>query len=66
VTLLRLAYLALALGLMGFGAIWCWLGWRRPTPPPRAPRLVAALLLLLAAAGTAAAALLEARAVRPW
>jgi hypothetical protein len=63
---LRLAYLALAAGLMGFGGIWCWLGLRRPAELPRRPRLVALLLLLLAAGGTAAAVILEARAARPW
>jgi hypothetical protein len=62
---LRLAYLALAVGLMGFGAVWCWLGLRRD-PPPRAPRLVAGLLLLLAVAGAVAAIVLEQRAARPW
>jgi formate hydrogenlyase subunit 4 len=64
---LRLAYLALALGLMGFGAIWGWLGVSRPaTGLPRGPRLVAALFLLLAAGGTVLAVILEGRAARPW
>jgi hypothetical protein len=63
---LRLAYLALALGLMGFGAIWGWLGLRRPVPLPRGPRLAAALLLLLAVGGTVGAVILESRAARPW
>jgi hypothetical protein len=67
VNALRLAYLALAVGLMGFGALWCWLGLRRaPGPPPRATRLVAGLLLLVAAAGTLGAVVLEHRAARPW
>jgi hypothetical protein len=64
---LRLAYLALALGLMGFGAIWGWLGVSRPaTGLPRGPRLVAALFLLLAVGGTVLAVILEGRAARPW
>jgi hypothetical protein len=63
---LRLAYLALALGLMGFGAIWGWLGVRQPVPLPRGPRLAAALLLLLAVGGTVGAVILEGRAARPW
>jgi fatty acid desaturase len=64
---LRLAYLALALGLMGFGAIWAWLGFRREaTGLPRGPRLVAALFLLLAVGGTVLAVILEGRAARPW
>lgn len=64
---LRLAYLALAVGLMGFGAVWAWLALRGGTGPlPRGPRLVAALLLLIAAGGTVAAVILEGRAARPW
>jgi hypothetical protein len=64
---LRLAYLALALGLMGFGVLWGWLGARRSAEVlPRGPRLVALLLLLLAAGGTIAAVILEGRAARPW
>jgi hypothetical protein len=64
---LRLAYLGLALGLMGFGAIWGWLGARRPAEAlPRGPRLAAALFLLLAVGGTVAAVILEGRAARPW
>jgi hypothetical protein len=64
---LRLAYLALALGLMGFGAIWGWLGARRPPDSlPRGPRLAALLLLLLAVGGTVLAVILEGRAARPW
>jgi hypothetical protein len=64
---LRLAYLALALGLMGFGAIWGWLGVRRAGEGlPRGPRLVAVLFLLLAVGGTVVAVILEGRAARPW
>lgn len=64
---LRLAYLALAFGLMGFGAVWGWLGARRSAEaPPRGPRLVALILLLLAVGGTVAAVILEGRAARPW
>jgi hypothetical protein len=64
---LRLADLALAVGLMGFGAIWSWLGVRRLTgSPPRGSRLAAVLCLLLAAGGPVAAVILEGRAARPW
>lgn len=64
---LRLGYLALALGLMGFGAIWGWLGLRGSAEGlPRGPRLVAALFLLLAVGGTVLAVILEGRAARPW
>ena len=64
---LRLAYFSLAVGLMGFGAIWAWLGIRREaTGLPRGPRLVAALFLLLAVGGTVLAVILEGRAARPW
>jgi fatty acid desaturase len=64
---LRLAYLALALGLMGFGAIWGWLGLRRTAGTPRrGARMAAALFLLLAVGGTVAAVILEGRAARPW
>lgn len=64
---LRLAYLALGLGLMGFGVIWGWLGARHPAEAlPRRPRLVALLFLLLAVAGTVVAVILEGRAARPW
>jgi hypothetical protein len=63
---LRLAYLALAVGLMGFGAIWGWLGIRRPAVLPRGPRIAAALALLLAVGGTVVAVILENRAARPW
>ena len=64
---LRLAYLALALGLMGFGAIWGWLGTRRSAQGlPRGPRLAAVLFLLLAVGGAVVAVILEGRAARPW
>jgi hypothetical protein len=64
---LRWAYLALALGLMGFGAIWGWLGLRRAAGSlPLGPRVAAAVLLLLAVGGTVAAVILEGRAARPW
>ena len=64
---LRLAYLALALGLMGFGAIWGWLGLRPAGESlPRGSRFVAALFLLVAVSGTVAAVILEGRAARPW
>jgi len=67
VTSLRLAYLAFAIGLMGFGGILTWLGLRRPSRPAGTPlRLVMALALVLAAAGMVAAVVLEARAGRPW
>jgi hypothetical protein len=64
---LQLAYLALALGLMGFGAIWSWLGLRRGAgTTARGARMAATLFLLLAAGGTVAAVILEGRAARPW
>jgi hypothetical protein len=64
---LRLAYLALGLGLMGFGAIWGWLGARHSADtPPRRPRVVALLFLLVAVAGMVVAVILEGRAARPW
>ena len=64
---LRLAYLALGFGLMGFGVIWGWLGVRHPAEwLPRRPRVVALLFLLLAVAGTVVAVILEGRAARPW
>ena len=64
---LRLAYCALAVGLMGFGAIWGWLGLRGRAPTlPLGPRLTALLFLLLAAGGTVAAVILEARTAQPW
>jgi len=64
---LRLAYFALALGLMGFGAIWGWLGVRRTGGSlPRGSRVAAVLFLLLAVGGTVAAVILKGRAARPW
>jgi hypothetical protein len=67
VSTLRLAYLGLAGGLLVYGVILLWLGWRRPTRPAGTPlRLVMALALLIAVAGTAAAVILEAQASRPW
>ena len=65
---LRLAYLALALGLMGFGAIW---GMARHSGTPvsrcRAARaLPRRCFLLVAVGGTVAAVILEGRAARPW
>ena len=67
VTLLRLAYLALAAGLMGLGGILVWLGVRRPRRPAGTPlRIVLTAVALLAVAGLAAAVVLEARAARPW
>ena len=63
---LWLAYLALSLGLMGFGGIWSWLGCRPAEGLPRGPRLLAFLCLLLAAGGTVLAVVLEGRAARPW
>ena len=66
-SVLRLAYLALAGGLMLYGAILLWLGFRLPPRPATTPlRLVMALAVLLAVAGTAAAVVLEAQASRPW
>jgi hypothetical protein len=64
---LRLAYFALALGLMGFGAIWGWFGVRRAAGSlPFGSRVAAVLFLLLAVGGTVAAVILEGRAARPW
>lgn len=64
---LRFAYSALALGLMGFGLVWGWLGLRGDgRPPPLGARVVAVLCLVLAAGGTVAAVVLEGRAARPW
>lgn len=66
-TSLRLAYLALATGLMVYGALLGWLGLRRPPRPAGTPlRLVMVLALLVAVAGVAAAVLLEARAAQAW
>ena len=67
VTSLRLAYLALAVGLMGYGGLLIWLGLRRPRRPAGAPlRIVMVLAVLLAVVGVAVAVVLEARAARPW
>ena len=64
---LRLAYLALGLGLMGFGVIWGWLGARHPVDVlPQRPRVVALLFLLVAVAGMVVAVVLEGRTARPW
>jgi hypothetical protein len=64
---LRLAYLALAAGLLTGGAILGWLGLRRPARPAGGPlRGLIGLALLAAAAGAAAAVILEARAAQPW
>ncbi len=66
-TSLRLGYLALAAGLMVYGALLGWLGLRRPSRPAGPPlRLVMVLALLVAVAGAAAAVLLEARAAQSW
>ncbi len=65
--MLRLAYLMLAVGLMGFGGILAWLGLRRPRRPAGSPlRIVMTLAVLLAAAGVATAIALEGRATQPW
>jgi hypothetical protein len=67
VSALRLAYLALAGGLLLYGASLLWLGMRRPFRPAGTPvRLLMALAVLVAVAGTVAAAILEAQAARPW
>jgi hypothetical protein len=64
---LRLAYLALAGGLLVAGALLVWLGVRRPRRPGGpAYRVALALAALVAVAGAAAAVILEARAARPW
>ncbi|MBI3456149.1 MAG: hypothetical protein HY002_10225 [Candidatus Rokubacteria bacterium] len=66
-SLLRLAYLGLAAGLVVYGAILLWLGFRRPSRPAGTLlRLVMGLAVLVALAGTAAAVILEARASQPW
>jgi hypothetical protein len=66
VTGLWLAYFALAVGLMTYGAMLLWLGFRRPTRIAETPlRILMALALLAAIAGTAAAAILEGPAPRP-
>lgn len=67
VTTLRLAYLALAAGLMGLGGILVWLGTRRPRRPAgRRLRIVLTAAALLALAGLVAVVVLEALAARPW
>lgn len=67
VTSLRLAYLALAVGLLGLGGILVWLGVRRPRRPGGIPvRIALAAAALIAVAGAVAAVVLEARAARPW
>lgn len=66
-TLLRAAYLALALGLVGFGLGVLLTAWRPPAAAGR--RLRAALLglaLVVAAAGGVVATVLEQRAALPW
>lgn len=66
-TTLRLAYLALAFGLMACGGILSWLGLRRPPRPAGvALRAVMALAAVAALAGAVAAAILEAREAHPW
>jgi len=67
VSLLRGAYLALALGLMGFGLGVLAAAWRPPAP--RGRRLFGALLILalvVATAGGVVATILEQRAAQPW
>jgi hypothetical protein len=67
ITPLWFAYLALALGLMSYGAILVVLGVRRPAHPAGWPlRVLMALAALVAVAGTTAAAILEAKASQPW
>ena len=64
---LRLAYLALALGLTTLGGILIGLGLRRPVRPATTLlRVVLVLAAGLAVAGVVAAVVLEARAARPW
>jgi hypothetical protein len=59
--------LALALGLMGVGAIWIWQGVRRVSgPTPLGSRVAVVMFLLLAVGGTVAAVILEGRAAQPW
>jgi hypothetical protein len=66
-TPLWFAYLGLALGLLGYGAILVVLGLRRPARPAGWPlRVVMTLAALVAVAGTTAAAILEAKASQPW
>jgi hypothetical protein len=64
---LRLAYLALSLGLGAFGGVWMGLGLARRTgAPPPWLRALAWAGLVLAAAGLVAVVVLENRAARPW
>jgi len=66
-SLLRGAYLALALGLMGFGLAVLLAAWRPPAP--RGRRLFIALLivaLVVATVGGVVATILEQRAAQPW
>lgn len=61
---LRLAYAALALGLMTLGILLVWLGVRRPERPAGTLlRVVIGLAAVTALAGVVAVAILEARAV---
>ena len=63
----RLAYLSLAAGLMGYGGLLTWLGLRRPwRPAGTLLRLGMVGAVLLAVAGAVVAAILEARAARPF
>ena len=65
-TLIWLAYLGLASGLMVFGALLVWLGIRASARPVGAVlRSVFALAALVAVAGAAAAAVLESRIAGP-
>jgi hypothetical protein len=66
-TALWFAYLALAVGLMSFGAILVALGLRRSAHPAGLLlRVVMVVAALVAVAGTTAAAILEAKASQPW
>lgn len=66
-TPLRLAYLALAVGLLAFGLPWTWLGLRgHEGPLSPSLRVVTATGIGLALVGLAAAVILEARAATPW
>ena len=63
----RLAYFALAAGLMAYGGLLTWLGLRRPWRPAGISlRLVMGAAVLMAVAGAVAVAVLEARAARPF
>ncbi|HEV8309208.1 MAG TPA: hypothetical protein VGW35_16230 [Methylomirabilota bacterium] len=64
---LRLAYLALAGGLLAYGASLIWLGLRRARRPAGLTlRILMVLAVLIAVAGTVAAVILERRAAAPW